>query len=490
LYLFTTKADNTSNWYLKVVMATFQSMKGSIFGSPAKGKSAETGLSSIFSDASKAKFARVAKPVEMPKKRAEVTEKLDEEEKQVIDEKSLRAAAKKAKRTIKPRKGEKDGGKVVVSAVLSNKSTLTPPAPIAEEDDFISNGDDKNSRTIFLGNVPITEDVKSITKFCSEYGEVESVRLRSVPVAGTAVDESGNQNLVKKICVNTKKFGAQKGSLNAYVVFKKKESLAKALKANNRLIGGEKDKGGRHLRVDLMKPTLFPPARSVFIGALPHYADEEEVRNHFAKVLANGQDDIENIRLVRDAETMVGKGIGYILFANKDAVFKALTLHGKKYHKRWELRVTVCGKRTKRSNNDNVSTTEDGDEKPKSKGDKRKREPSANEKAANKRISKSREEAKDAAANSGDKPRWRDMSPEALTKRKEELEEINNKQNSANALLKRANKDVLAKRKALKTTNTRKRVLEQKGQVKKDGRKGKRLGGNVKKAMKAQKGKL
>ena len=76
-----------------------------------------------------------------------------------------------------------------------------------------------------------------------------------------------------------------------------------------------------------MRPSLFDPKLSVFIGSLPHYADEEDVRNHFAKSLSNGQNDIEGIRLVRDPVTLVGKGIGYLLLKDRDAVMKALALN-------------------------------------------------------------------------------------------------------------------------------------------------------------------
>ena len=83
---------------------------------------------------------------------------------------------------------------------------------------------------------------------------------------------------------------------------------------------------------------LFDPSRSVFVGSLPHYADEEDIRNHFAKVLPNGHADIEGIRLVRDPETLVGKGIGYMLFRDKDAVMKALSLNDQMFKKIRTLR--------------------------------------------------------------------------------------------------------------------------------------------------------
>ena len=452
----------------------------SIFGSPVKGDAGS--MASLFSDSNRSKFVRAEKPKEFQKKRSEITVKLDDEEKQQHEAQTVKQAAKKAKRTIKPMSEDKKAkakaqGKEKRAPAEKESTPKADAGAGAEASPAKSQktpqSDEKDNRTVFLGNLPTSEDIKSITKMCTEFGAVESVRLRSVPVAGTAVDEDGNQDLVKKVSIMKKKFGTQKGSLNAYVVFKELSAVTKVQAANNRLINSAPDAKGavktRHMRVDLMKPTLFPPARTVFIGALPHYADEEEVRTHFANVLPNGQDDIENIRLVRDAETMVGKGIGYLLLKNRDAVMQALSLHAVKYRKRWELRVTVCGKRTKRvdaSAHDGGASTSNSSSG-KSKGEKRKRELET-----------------ESSSKEGDekKPRWRDLDPEEQAKRKAATA-------ASNAAVKRLDKKEKKESiKSLKTTNTRKRVLQDKGQLKKEkGRKGKRLGGNVKKAMKAMK---
>ena len=122
-----------------------------------------------------------------------------------------------------------------------------------------------------MGNVPISETEKSLMKFCSEFGEVESVRLRSLPVAGTAVDESGNQDLVRRVCAIKKKFGTQKGSLNAYVVFKSTDAVPKALAANNRIIGKGKGKGKGESRGRVVIPGAWDLVRCVgmFPGGRP-----------------------------------------------------------------------------------------------------------------------------------------------------------------------------------------------------------------------------
>lgn len=73
----------------------------------------------------------------------------------------------------------------------------------------------------------------------------------------------------------------------------------------------------------------------------------------------NGHDDIEGMRIIRDPTTLVGKGIGYILFKDRDCVAKALALHKSVYKKRWALRVSACGKRTKRT--EHAKVAKDGD---------------------------------------------------------------------------------------------------------------------------------
>jgi nucleolar protein 12 len=289
-------------------------------------KTAVSSLASLFSDESKANYQRVNKPKEVVRQkrvRQENDENDDGEENYEI------ATAVTPKKVKKPK--HKHRKQETTDATPSASPVEGSNSEAAEGPE----GREKDERTIFVGNIPITETVTSLRTFFSQFGQVESARLRSVPIAGTAVNDHGNQGLVKKVCVNQSKFGDQKGSFNAYVVFKSKASVQPSLAANNRLMGT------RHLRVDSLNPTLFSPKTSVFLGGLPFYTDEEELREHFAKVrsvnllllslmpqqlLPNGQDDIVGIRLIRDQETLVGKGIGYLALRNHEAVMKALQL--------------------------------------------------------------------------------------------------------------------------------------------------------------------
>lgn len=431
-------------------------------------------LAGIFEDNDR--FAREIKPVEFTKKRVKEYDERDDEEKAEDEERQRRKLAKKEKRKERRPKNAEEGGKHGLEsgkdqedgdkkekAESGNKneqkekqSRKRPQEQQSDDKEEIDEEDgdgvedsntgsnvidkSKEERTIFIGNIPKSETVKSVTKFCTEFGAVESVRLRSVPVAGTAVDDAGNHDLMKKVCVNQGKLGDQKGSFNAYVVFSDKSSVAAALKANNRLMGK------RHIRVDTSQPTPFDYKRTVFLGSLPHYADEEDVRNHFAKVLPMGQDDIDGIRIIRDPETLVGKGIGYLMLKDRDGVMQALTLHEQLFKKR-ALRVTICGKRTKRSHTPNTNRESD-----------KEKDGSGGNSPSNKRA-RFNDRKKDGAAKGPES-----VGPHTL--------------NAISA----------QKRLKLKTAMTKNKKLIEKGQKKKEkGRKGKRLGGVVKRAMKAAK---
>ena len=393
-------------------------------------------LASMFSDVAREKFARAIKPEEFKLKSVKAPEEyFDEEEK---EEEKLKLEKKMAKKAKRKERVDKASEHATATASVDMESGRGKDVD-EKKDGSIT----RDKLTVFVGNVPTTETVTSITKLFKEFGEVESVRLRSVPIAGTKVDDAGNQNLVKKVCTNNKLFGTQKECFNAYVVFKNEESVNLSLAANNRVVGA------RHIRVDrVYNPILFDPKCSVFIGNLPHYADEEALREHFAKVLVNGQDDIKGVRIVRDQETLLCKGFGYLLLGDHDCVLKVLGLNQEKFKKR-ELRITICAKRTKRVGNqfkNNGSIT-----------------PSSKPTAPGKPKDKKRHRDRDSNEVTGDSKRQRTASDDAK-----------------NAL-------AAQKRISLKGILTKKQVLVNNKQKKaQKGRKGKKLGGVIKRALKAQ----
>lgn len=242
-------------------------------------------LSMMFSSEEKERFARKFKPVEiepLPKPQAveaEEEKKDKKKKKEKWKKRTLESAEAEHILATRGSAAEDKGDEAGDSSTVSRRGSWAAAEPSAsEEDQDALSPAAAIENTLFIGNIPLSESIKSIKRLCAEFGEVVSVRLRSVPIAGTAVDEAGNQNLVKKICANRRQFSTVKGSFNAYVVFKDKESVSRAVLANGRVLGD------RHLRFDFGVPTMFDPKKTVFVGSLPLYTDEEELRNHFASV--------------------------------------------------------------------------------------------------------------------------------------------------------------------------------------------------------------
>lgn len=63
-----------------------------------------------------------------------------------------------------------------------------------ESTDAEKKKDEKDLRTVFVGNLPARAVNKPFLFFVfKKYGRIQSVRVRSVAVKGTAVDKSGDQ---------------------------------------------------------------------------------------------------------------------------------------------------------------------------------------------------------------------------------------------------------------------------------------------------------
>ncbi|XP_036133615.1 RNA-binding protein 34 [Molossus molossus] len=167
----------------------------------------------------------------------------------------------------------------------------------------------KNDRTVFVGNLPITCNKKKLKSFFKEYGPIESVRFRSViPAEGT---------MSKKLAAIKRKIHPDQKNINAYVVFKDERAATKALNRNGAQIAD-----GFRVRVDLASETSSRDKRSVFVGNLPYKVEDSAVEDHFLDC-----GNIVAVRIVRDQLTGVGRGFGYVLFENTDAVHLALKLN-------------------------------------------------------------------------------------------------------------------------------------------------------------------
>ncbi|KAL2306266.1 hypothetical protein Nmel_004182 [Mimus melanotis] len=148
--------------------------------------------------------------------------------------------------------------------------------------------------------------------------------------------------------------------INAYVVFKEESDAQKALDEN-----GTEIASGFHIRVDTAsKTSSHDNKRSVFLGNLSYDIRDDAVREHFGVC-----GDIVAVRVVRDRRTGLGKGFGYVLFENTDAVHLALKLNNSVLMGR-KIRVQHVADKTKAQKSPDQSRV------PKDKVDKKKKEKS------------------------------------------------------------------------------------------------------------------
>ncbi|KAF3909116.1 hypothetical protein ABW21_db0205938 [Orbilia brochopaga] len=172
---------------------------------------------------------------------------------------------------------------------------------------------DKANRTIFIGNLPssvITDKTsyKTLKKAFKPHGSISSIRFRSIAFS---------DQIPRKAAFITKALHVDQKTVNAYLVFATPDAARSSLSLNGSVLLSH------HIRVDsVAHPSKTDSRRCVFVGNLDFEAAEESLWRHFAPCGA-----VENVRLVRDAKTNVGKGFAYVQFHDDLAVEKALLLN-------------------------------------------------------------------------------------------------------------------------------------------------------------------
>ncbi|KAK1449923.1 RNA recognition domain-containing protein [Colletotrichum melonis] len=212
---------------------------------------------------------------------------------------------------------------------------------------------EKASRTVFLSNVA-SEAIDNKTakrtleahltsvldKDAKPPQKIESIRFRSIAFSGGGLPKRAAY-ITKSLMNETTK------SANAYVVFSTPAAARKVCAELNGTIVLD-----RHLRVDsVAHPAPTDHRRCVFVGNLGFIDDEtilatneegETVQKKRTKVPADIEEGlwrtfgkhagkVENVRVVRDPKTRVGKGFAYVQFYDGNHVESALLLDGKKY---------------------------------------------------------------------------------------------------------------------------------------------------------------
>ena len=280
-----------------------------------------------------------------------------EELEDVYMQKIAREEAKEEERRTKKRKTtaaeQNDGDTANQSGADSDEVTFTIPQheTLMEVKSNNENEIEKASRTVFLSNVSseaITS--KSVKKALLQHlgsflpslpnhksqhpHKVESLRFRSVAFSSS---------LPKKAAFAKKEvMDATTKSTNAYVVYSTKEAAREASKQLNGTTVL-----GRHLRVDsIAHPAKVDHRRCVFVGNLGFVDDESTLDASEGKKKSNRPPGdveeglwvqfskagkVENVRVIRDSKTRVGKGFAYVQFEDENGVEAALQFNDQKY---------------------------------------------------------------------------------------------------------------------------------------------------------------
>ncbi|KAL9256672.1 Nucleolar protein 12-like protein [Drosera capensis] len=174
--------------------------------------------------------------------------------------------------------------------------------------------EEKLLRTVFVGNLPLKVKKKVLLKEFSQFGEVESMRIRSVPTLDIKKP--------KKVQITLNQVNETVDSVHAYVVFKIQDSAEASLAHNMAVFGGN------HIRVDRACPPrkklkgdsapLYDTKRTLFLGNLPFDVKDEEVYRLFNGI-SQQESSVEAVRIIRDSRTSAGKGIAYVLFNSREA---------------------------------------------------------------------------------------------------------------------------------------------------------------------------
>ena len=241
------------------------------------------------------------------------------------------------------------------ASTTSNTLPVDDVLPVHESLTVQDIAADKSKRTTFLSNVSITaiksksskkillDHLESVLgkKKDSDKSSIESIRFRStayVADAGPKRAAFAKKELMEQTAHST----------NAYVVFSTEEAAKKVATTLNGTVVLD-----RHLRIDnLANPGLIDHRRCVFVGNLPFVdvetpEDKEDENEQIRQRRLKGKQPadaeeglwrafskagrVENVRVVRDKETRVGKGFAYVQFADQNGVEAALLLDGKRF---------------------------------------------------------------------------------------------------------------------------------------------------------------
>ncbi|SPR00053.1 RING-type domain-containing protein [Plasmodiophora brassicae] len=168
--------------------------------------------------------------------------------------------------------------------------------------------DDRNERTVFIGNVDVSSTAQTIRKLLG--CKVESVRFRSAAFS--------DPKLPKRAAFITKQFHDSRPTMNCYAVLSDVASVERCLALNGTKVDGHT------IRVDRVGSYSLQhdDKRCVFVGNLPFDIAEDELFDLFSVC-----GPIEFVRCIRDRASNVGKGFAFVQMKVAKDVKPALAFH-------------------------------------------------------------------------------------------------------------------------------------------------------------------
>jgi len=190
------------------------------------------------------------------------------------------------------------------------------------------------SRTLFIGNLPLecAIDKKEQEKFKKWFVGETSAKLESIRFRKLIAFKSGqvlpnpNMLLLRKSRKLREKAleNSANGSVNAYIVLKRGTNFPELDSIISKLNGIVYC--GRHLRVDRTDSITNPShKKTIFLGNLPLDLQEEDLWRAFEKFPLK----ISSLRLIRDKNNNVGKGIAFVTFSERGMVRQSIDLFKK-----------------------------------------------------------------------------------------------------------------------------------------------------------------
>lgn len=210
--------------------------------------------------------------------------------------------------------------------------TTTPQGQTGEQFE-----EDRLKRTVFVGNISLEAKAVHLRRLFKPYGRIETVRIRNI------IPES--PNVPKKVALLAQRMSQYADSFSAFVVFAETENVENVVsRACTDL--HFKELLGKHIRVTPACQTVTGPKRkSAFIGNLPFDCTEEEFITTFLAVAKELGTNLLNVRLNRDQDTGVGRGIGFVTLSDEIAVQALINKSGDISIRNNTLRISAASKR-------------------------------------------------------------------------------------------------------------------------------------------------